>query len=390
MGKVRRTLSEYYFYFIFAIWFGTEILFNTTIKKIFDYSLTELNDGMAILVLIFLVIQIVFVQDYSINEVLKISLLSLIFALATVRSNHKTFISMWLFVIAAKYVDLDKVAKIAYGLLTTIIVAVLWMVDQGYIEDVTINRGETLRHSLGFSHPNQLGLRIFQLALCRLFIRRNKLNWIDYIITAILGLIVFFVPNSQASFYSTIILLFMIIIYQLTWDKFSWKELISKILLLVIVLTNVFSVVLSLINVRKYPILRNIDKVLSYRFSHCYRTYRYYGLSLLGTDVKSIVSKPVIGVYYHFWLDNAYMAILLRYGIIVYLLFSIIYCLTALKLKNQNQYFTLFIYALFSIYGIMEYNFFSLSHNMFLIALASLLYNRQIIADRAPRRKYIF
>ena len=106
-------------------------------------------------------------------------------------------------------------------------------------------------------------------------------------------------------------------------------------------------------------------------------------------DVQSIIVKPVIGRYYHFWLDNAYMAILLRYGIIVYILLSVIYCMTAIKLKRQNQYFALFVYALFSIYGIMEYNFFALAHNIFLLAIASLLYNRQMIAEKEPRKRYI-
>ncbi len=389
MTGYRNKISEHYFYFVFSVWFGTEILFNTTIKEVFGYSLAELNDGMAIVVLIMLAVQIVIIQDYSLKELMVVAPISLVIAYATLNANHKALISMWLFVIAAKYIDVDRVARIAYTLLLTIIAIVLWLYYTGKIDDFTIRRGNMIRHSLGFSHPNQLGLRIFQLVLCRMFIRRNRLNWMDYLITLFLGGFVYFVPNSQASFYSMIILLIMIIIYQISWDKVRGKEVISRALLFIIMLTNFGSMVLSLIDVKRVPILRTFDRILSYRFSQCYRTYKYYGMSLVGTDIQTILAKPVIGRYYHFWLDNAYMAILLRYGVIVYFLFSAIYFMTAIKLKRTNQYFSLFVYALFSIYGIMEYNFFALAHNMFLLAIASLLFNRQVIADKEPRKRYV-
>lgn len=389
MIEYRKKTCEYYFYFVFSIWFGTEILFNTTIKEIFDYSLAELNDNMAIVVLIMLVIQIVIIQDYSLKELMVVGPVSLVIAYTTLNANHKALISMWLFVIAAKYIDLDRVARLAYALLLAITAIVLWLYYTGNIDDVTLRRGDMIRHSLGFSHPNQLGLRIFQFALCRLFIRRSRLDLRDYLITLFLGAVVYFVPNSQASFYSMIILLIMIIIYQMSWDKVRGKEIISKALFLIIMLTNLGSIVLSIVDVKRIPVLRALDRMLSYRFSQCYRTYKYYGVSLFGTDIQSIIVKPVIGRYYHFWLDNAYMAILLRYGVIVYLLFSVIYFMTAIKLKRQNQYFLLFVYALFSIYGIMEYNFFALTHNIFLLVIASLLYNRQMISEKEPRRRYI-
>ena len=249
MTEYRKKISEYYFYFVFSIWFGTEILFNTTIKEIFDYSLAELNDNMAIVVLIMLVIQIVIIQDYSLKELMVVGPVSLVIAYTTLNANHKALISMWLFVIAAKYIDLDRVARLAYALLLAITAIVLWLYYTGNIDDVTLRRGDMIRHSLGFSHPNQLGLRIFQFALCRLFIRRNRLDWRDYLITFFLGAVVYFVPNSQASFYSMIILLIMIIIYQMSWDKVRGKEIISKALFLIIMLTNFGSIVLSMIDV---------------------------------------------------------------------------------------------------------------------------------------------
>ena len=74
------------------------------------------------------------------------------------------------------------------------------------------------------------------------------------------------------------------------------------------------------------------------------------------------------------------MSILLRYGPIVFILFTVLYVSTMIMLKKMQQYVLVEILCLYAIYGIMENNFFSMSQNLFLLLLSYPIYKRDDIA----------
>ena len=113
----------------------------------------------------------------------------------------------------------------------------------------------------------------------------------------------------------------------------------------------------------------------------------YYGIKILGQEIRLVVSRPALGKVYHFWLDNAYMSILLKYGPIVLIVFLALYLRTMAILKDSGQTFLVEILCLYAIYGIMENNFFSLSQNLFLLLLSYPLYGHYEL-DRSPSRLF--
>jgi hypothetical protein len=149
---------------------------------------------------------------------------------------------------------------------------------------------------------------------------------------------------------------------------------IANLYIVVAVASNVLSLTLSYIQIRKYPVLDKFDQFMSRRFYLCHQTLKYYGVKLFGQDIQMIVNRPIVGKVYHFWLDNAYMSILLRYGPVVLIVFSGLYIWTMIVLKDMKQYMLLEILSLYAIYGIMENNFFSLSQNLFLLLLSYPIY----------------
>jgi len=72
------------------------------------------------------------------------------------------------------------------------------------------------------------------------------------------------------------------------------------------------------------------------------------------------------------------VAILLRYGIIVFILFSVLYIVTMRYLLKTRNYFLIMILCLYAIYGIMENTFFSMTQNIFLLALAAPIFNKSL------------
>ncbi len=381
MNNLKREFGEIFFYIVFTIWLSSEVLLNSTIKKVFIWDAKDVNDVIAYLVLILLLVQIVLFQQYTRQEIITIVIMTLPIAYATINSNHNTMMSTWVFIVASKNMDFDRLVNLAYVVQIIMIGTVFYLFFSGYITEYTTYRGALLRHSLGFSHPNLLGFRVFQLVISRCYIRRNKINFIDVLLTLLAAYFINTIANSKTSYYSLIILAVMMLIHIVTNMMEGGSNGVLVYGIAVAIVSNIASVFLSIIDVRKNTVLNFIDSVMSRRFYMCYRTMKYYGITLWGQDVQLIVKRHIVGDVHHFWLDNAYMALLLRYGVVVYLLFSTIYIGAMAYIRNAKLYVLLEIMCLYAIYGIMENNFFSMSQNIFLLTLSYPIYKRQLAED---------
>lgn len=379
MGK-REAFGQKFIYFILILWFSTEVLFNSTLDRIFIWKISELNDTLAYIILGLLVAQIVFFQKYQIKEFALIAIVTLPVIIATLNSGHNTMMSTWIFVVASKYIDMDKIAKVSYYTELLMTLAVFYLFFNGFIEEYVTYRGLVLRHSLGFSHPNQLGIRVFLLIVCRCYIRRKKFNFFDCGIIIAAAYFVYRVANSKTSYYALTILA-VIMIFHATVEKIGGNfDKWSNLLIAGAIISNISSLLFSLKDIRKVALINKFDRIMSRRFSECHRIFKYYGIKLFGQDVQIIVNRPGVGKHYHFWLDNAYMSILLRYGPIVFILFTVLYVSAMIMLKRMQQYVLVEILCLYAIYGIMETNFFSMSQNLFLLLLSYPIYKREDIA----------
>lgn len=364
--------------FIFVLWYSTEILFNTTVKTFMGIRIEVISNAVSWLVFALLMIKIVFFQSYKKKELMIIIAITLPIMIATVLSGNRTLLSTWMFIVAAKNNDFDEIVHIAYRILQIMIPVVIILCMLGFIDDYIMMRGNIQRYSLGFAHPNQLGLRIFQFILCNLYINRNKLGILNYCYVILAILFTIKVPNSQTTYISLIVLFMLLLLYQYMEKQ---NHLLMKTyvrgLLIGSVLLNIFSIFLSYINVGNNLILSRIDKWMSRRFSWGHRVWQIYGTSLLGQKVY-INEEEVrrIGLTGSLYLDNAYVSILLRYGILVFLIFSIFYILLERKMIAQKRYLLVMILFLYALYGVMENGLYMTAHNIFLIAFADLLYRK--------------
>lgn len=372
----RIEFGKKYISFVFVLWFGTEVLFNSNIEQFFIWKKSDANSSMAIIILILLMIQIIFFQDYQIKELVIIAIVSLPIIYATSLANYNTLLSTWIFVIASKNIDLKKLTGIAYYVQLIMVIVVLVLFFNGYVNENSFYRGTVLRHSLGFTHPNQLGIRVFLIFICRCFHRKDRLNILDAIVTFIAAIVLNIVTNSQTSVYCMILLSIIICAYELATRMRLNMNAWSNFFIVLAIVSNSVSVFLSIIDVKKHNILKHVDDYMSHRFSQCHRTIGFYGINLFGQDIKLTVKKNITGVIYHFWLDNAYVSLILRYGVIVFFIFSALYICTMVYLKRTQQFLLIAILGLYAIYGIMENNFFAMAQNLFLLTLSYPIYHR--------------
>ena len=374
----KKIFSEKFYIFIFVLWYSTEIIFSTTLKTIMGISAGKISNAVSWLIFILLMLQIVLCQSYKKRELVIIIGVTLPLIVATVLSGDRTLLSTWMFIVAAKNNDLEKVIHIAYRILLIMIPMVILFRTLGVIGERTMLRGNYRRFSLGFAHPNQLGLRIFQLILCNCYVNRNKLSVLNYcyIIFAIIFTIT--VPNSQTAYISMIVFLIFLLIYKcIEKQKQIFIKLYTVALLIGAILLNVLSIIFSYIDVNRNTILSQLDKWMSGRFSWGHKVWQIYGTSFFGQKIYVYEEEVrLIGLISRLWLDNAYLSILLKYGIPIFLVFSSSYIFLVRRMIVQKNHILVIIFFLYALYGTMETGLYMVTHNIFLISFADLLYQK--------------
>jgi hypothetical protein len=381
MNDKMQRIGKIFIYFTLLFWLANEVLLCSTITRIWLWESETFNNAVSYMVLVLLIVHIVVFQQYDFKEIVAIFLISLPIIYSTIISSNKLMMSTWIFIVAAQYIDFEDFIKLAYYVQIVMILIVLFLFFSGRIEEIILYRGSTIRHSLGFVHPNQLGVRLFQLIICRGYLRRKRINIIDVGITIGVAVFAKMVPNSQTSFYALVLYALVLLFHIFVSITGLNVDNIIGYNIVVAVLVNAGSLWLSCIDVRNNNVLRTFDKLMSKRFSQCHRTLNFYGISLWGQDIQKIVKRHIIGSFHHFWLDNAYMTILLRYGVVVFMIFSFLYIAAMLYLKKEKQYMLLEIMCLYAIYGVMENNFYMMSQNLFLLVLSYPIYKHELKED---------
>lgn len=373
-----------FFIYIFILWYSTEILFNSTLDYIMGISADKISNIVTWLVFALLMFQIVFLQSYTKRELLMVILFTVPVIISTVLSGQRQMMSVWMFIVAAKNVDVDRVIHAAYKVLLIMIPVVMLLCLFGIIENATMMRGSVKRFALGFSHPNQLGLSVFQLMACYCYTHKDRMDKPNYIYFLLIVLFLVRVPNSKTAYIATVVLLFMLVLYNFIKNqKSEYMRAFAKGILIGTFCLNFFSIIFSYIDVNRNFLLARINSWMSSRFSVCHKVWLMYGVSFFGKRIYVTESeRELVGIKNKLWLDNSYASLLLRYGVLVFLIFSIGYLCLIKSMLIQREYVLAIILFLYAVYGLMETGWYMITHNIFLITFSTLLYRKSLQDSR--------
>lgn len=380
INMVKKYIAKNFFCFIFILWYSTEIIFSTTLKSFLDLPVGTVNSLLNWLVFLLLIIQTLsLLPSYTRREIFLIAGITVPVALAAFLSGNRPLLSAWMFIVAAKNEDPDRIIGIAYKILLILVPAVIAMRFFGLLEDNTLFMRDIQRFSLGFAHPNTLGVRVLQLIICRFYLHRRQIRAWDYLFAVLAVVFVYKIPNSQTVCICLLLFMVLLLFYKCIGRLCPGRMVLyAKSMLAGAFAVNIFSIILSFMDVMANSVLAKIDQWMTCRFSCGHRVLTLYGISFLGRKIYvSDEERELAGIAEKLWLDNAYMSILLRQGVLVFLIFSVGYLWLMKYMAVQKRYVLLFILFLFSVYGIMEAGMYTLGQNVFLIFFADLLYRKR-------------
>lgn len=324
-----------------------------------------------ILPLLLLFIVLLQKSKYKVSTFILIILLEVLGLLAYYISKNAEVFFTISFIVIGYNVELDEFIKFDLILKIILLFLVFFLFKIGLAPDVILYREDGfLRHSYGFIHPNTLGSMFLLISadLSYLYnLKKKKKTSLLFILLIMLSFS-YFLCDSRSSEFGIVILILLNIFLPL----FKKSKIFKKIVVFLPITMLCLSIVSVILYKQNFSIAYTLNDILSNRIKHAYNFMDYYGINLFGHFFEYY--GRLDHYYYLSVLDNAYINLLIQFGIILTFIMIYIYTIIIKKAVQNNKYEIVILMILLSFYGLMEHYIFVIVYSPILMAFSDILY----------------
>ncbi|MDO4291395.1 MAG: hypothetical protein Q4C41_09235 [Eggerthellaceae bacterium] len=366
---------ELLYYLAFALYFFAVVLGRTTLEDFLFVPIDDAIDALQAVVLLLLLCKFVF-QRAPLSSWVLAAALVLVDFISWRQSAEGWLFWLALFVVCGEGVRLRPLAAISLVMsLTTVLVATS-LASMGFVEDVVSSRAGVVRHAMGFSHPNSLGLYLLSACVSFSVLRFGKNPLPDILLIGVADAVNLAVADSR----STVLLSFVQVLLLLVF--YTVKSERGRGVARAGICAGVLAVfALSMYLMVAYDASSgwqsSLNQLLSGRLNLAHSYYEMQPLTLFGSSFEGF--EPIYwenGEPVAFLVDNAWCHLVLRYGVVpTACLLTGMFLLFKRLVTRRRWDALLFGLTLMAVYGFTETYGIRIECNYFLFALgAELLY----------------
>lgn len=379
MGKFRVSWKQIYLLCIFIWSFLYTIISESYIElpyELYTYAWTIIKA--------ILIIKILVCEGRNVHNII-LCIFILLFGIISQYFSSNTFLEpfFW-FLAAANNIEIQRIVKSIFVAQLIAFILITSFSFLGIIENYQLIRdaSDQIRYSLGFNHPNTVALKAFQISMMYVYLIKNKLRLRHCAIILLFELFVYKYTNSNTSFYLTLLLVSLLIVYLISNKRIGFLSSTSVWVIKLLKYVGIISVGFSLYMTLNYQsssglvdVFGSNSTVIS-RFSQMYIYFRAYDITLFGQELfyhrsGDSLSNEVTGMY---TLDNAYIYLLLGLGVIVFVLFLFLYICAIYKSIKQNNLIVLILISIYLILGLSETAMIRFTYNFTLVFLFAIVW----------------
>lgn len=277
------------------------------------------------------------------NDFFRLAIVFIVTLFYGIKTGDLYWSILILFIYNTKKINISTIYEISYRIIITGIVIVLGCYALGLLPDVLTSRNTIEhinfdRHSFGFYHSNVIPLLIFYLEVYYICIAKEKIKNITIVCYMVAAIVASMFCNSRnALISSTILSLFVIIERRKSQGEHG---LLYRIATIAVPCMSLFSFAMMFL-LLKGGVWNIVDTAFSGRFRLAIFKMRRVGIHLinimsnsdfLNDNVVYVNGKTLNTIV----LDNGYLYVMLRYGILVLIFYFIVAYLLASKNKENG------------------------------------------------------
>ena len=363
-------LSEIFFLGIFAVWLILTYSW-TTMAHIpwppFFYFCVQIGIGLVVL------FRYMVMKTSDIKKILFILLVIGSFIIARRYSGADALLETRLLIAGANDIDYRKILKVYLIVEIPMIICTMIVGYTGVITNLVYHRGEQVRMSFGFVYPTDFAAGIIFMVTAWVVLRQVRCTWIEIglmIISVVLFEKYCDVRNSEI----VMMILSICVVYLKIRNKLAAKKgkgYIPSLLLKILCLVAPYGLAGFMILVSRFyrpdiEWMAKLNTLFSTRLSLGKEVFDRYDVQIWGQDIPmrgNGGSTEVVADY--FFIDSSYVNILMRLGLVAFILVMLI--ISIIMIKSLNHPYMLMAMAIVCIHSVMEHHMFEVYYDVFLM-----------------------
>lgn len=363
-------LSEIFFLAAFAVWLIMNYSWATMANipwPQFFFFYVQVAIGLTVL------FRYMVMKPSDIKKILVIVILMGAFAIAKGHSGIDTLLETGFLIIGANGIDYKKILKVYLIVKIPITICTMVAGYTGMITNLVYHRGEKVRMAFGFVYPTDFAAHVVYMIAAWVLIRQIKCSWIE--IGIMIVSVIFFekycdVRTSEA----VMILLILCVAYlkirnslaEKKGTKYKPSVLLKCLCLVVPYGLGGFMILASRFYNPENAWMAKLNTLFSTRLAIGKEAFERYDVKLWGQDIQMIGNGGTTDpVQDYFFLDSSYVNILLRLGLVVFILIMLM--ISIIMIRNINQPYILAVMVIICIHSVMEHHMFELFCDVFLM-----------------------
>ena len=367
----RSLIRNMLFYFAYSIYLGYNLLdVSFYLKSIQGYK-------WSLMILVFVLLIFKEVMDFKFNfRDLIFILLLLPISVLFYKYLGTMHTLLPCLIYSARNVNVTTTLKLSYRISLLLLLFIIISSYLGWITYYVTYDGGRVRDYLGFRYSLFAPSIFCNIIFLKIYLEKDNIKWRTLIFLITGNSLLYVYTDSRLTFGLGMIILILTVIIKI-FPRF--KHLIMNKL---IVGAYIISGGISLYFTIGYNYLvewqSNINDFLGGRLALGYSTLNYYGYGILGRKI-TLVGNGLdadgygdIGIYDY--VDNLYVQMLLKLGIIFLFIFIIGMTITMIRIYRLGDVYLYIIFSLLALHGIIDDLILLPQYNSFWFVIAALFY----------------
>ena len=301
------------------------------------------------------------------------------------------------FVYCGHNISFEKIAKVTIWTSASILIFVILSSYAGIINNYIEITQTRRREYLGFRYSLYPAAIIFNITALVLYLNRGKIKLWHILLLGASNFFIFYKTNSRLSFYMAALMIIMMFVFQ-RFPKILEK---SKMLHIGMGLSFFIAAASSAVLTIKYNPnigwMSKINDIFNNRLKYGNRSLVMYGVSILGKHNMEWIGNGLDSAgnkstQTYLWVDNFYISIMQRFGLLVSFIIILLLTFTLFKCWKNKNYYLMFMLTLMAGHCMIDDLFLYLYYNTFWFVIGATLMTGKMtntIRTSYRRKKFI-
>ena len=298
-----------------------------------------------------------------------------------------------LFIYALRDVPFKKVAQTSLVVSTCLLFFIIVSAKVGIITNYIEVSGSRVRSYLGFRYALFPSMLLMDIVAIVFYLKQNKIQYWKWLLLSLSVYWVYDQTDSRLTFFSSCILLACSLLIKWFPELLSKLGYVFKAFKLTFIVNAIISFWVSFTYLNSgysfiNDLLFKVNHMLGGRLYLANKSLNLYGFGLLGRPVEwygNGLTVEGIRNYqtYYLYVDNLYVQVLQRFGLLILGLMLSVLTLTLSKVIKKRQWVLAFILIMMSFHSMIDDLNFYLHYNIFWILVGTLIYPDYQFSDES-------